>query len=242
MTSHDIHDTRNCTKPRRARRWGRRALLALGITLGLGGVAYAAGPAGFHHPRTPEEVQAHMDKMIDHMIEQVKGSEEQRAAIKAIVAQTAPQVEKLHAEGRDLKTEFHDLLQAEKIDRAALEAARAGLGFVGKNGLLIVPGLGSYVLLGEIVTTLALTADALDEGGRRLVHDQEPRLLGQGAGDLHALVDAEDRTLSSARRDPHDNPLEQPRGAPDQILVSAGEWIESPRINHTCFRHALYSS
>ena len=96
----------------------------LGITLGLGGVAYAAGPAGFHHPRTPEEGQAHMDKMIDHMIEQVKGSEEQRAAIKAIVAQTAPQVEKLHAEGRDLKTEFHDLLQAEKIDRAALEAAR----------------------------------------------------------------------------------------------------------------------
>ncbi len=36
-------------------------------------------------------------------------------------------------------------------------AARAGLGFVGKHGLLIVPGQGSYVLLGEVVTTLALT-------------------------------------------------------------------------------------
>jgi epoxyqueuosine reductase len=35
-------------------------------------------------------------------------------------------------------------------------AARAGLGFVGKNGMLIVPGLGSMVLLGEVVTTLAL--------------------------------------------------------------------------------------
>lgn len=35
-------------------------------------------------------------------------------------------------------------------------AARAGLGFVGKNGLVIVPGIGSFVLLGEVVTTLAV--------------------------------------------------------------------------------------
>jgi len=40
-------------------------------------------------------------------------------------------------------------------------AARAGLGFVGKNGLLIVPGVGSLVLLGEVVTTLEIQADPI---------------------------------------------------------------------------------
>jgi epoxyqueuosine reductase len=42
-------------------------------------------------------------------------------------------------------------------------AARAGLGFVGKNGMLIVPGVGSMVLLGEVVTTLRLeTGSSMD--------------------------------------------------------------------------------
>lgn len=39
-------------------------------------------------------------------------------------------------------------------------ARRAGLGFVGKNGMLIVPGQGSLCLLGEVVTTLAVEDDA----------------------------------------------------------------------------------
>lgn len=38
-------------------------------------------------------------------------------------------------------------------------AARAGLGFIGKNGLVLIPGQGSFVLLGEVVTTIELAED-----------------------------------------------------------------------------------
>ncbi len=39
-------------------------------------------------------------------------------------------------------------------------AARAGLGFVGKNTLLIIPGKGSYFFLGELIINLELDYDS----------------------------------------------------------------------------------
>jgi epoxyqueuosine reductase len=80
-----------------------------------------------------------------------------------------------YAQGRDYHTELHGRLLAlatalaEEAPGAAsivcvdtkpvLErsaAYLAGLGFLGKNGLLIVPGLGSYVLIGALLTTASL--------------------------------------------------------------------------------------
>jgi len=49
------------------------------------------------------------------------------------------------------------------MDRAL--ARNAGLGFFGKSTSLIRPGLGSYFVLGEILTNLELPADRPDAGG-----------------------------------------------------------------------------
>lgn len=56
---------------------------------------------------------------------------------------------------RELGAEARPLVDtAPMLERAW--ARRAGVGFVGRNGCIIAPGLGSYLLLGEIVTDLPL--------------------------------------------------------------------------------------
>jgi epoxyqueuosine reductase len=80
--------------------------------------------------------------------------------------------EDYHGKMRALLRRIADLLDEEAgapvtrivCDTAPLAerafAERAGLGWVGKHTNLIVPGIGSYAFLGEIVTTLALEPDA----------------------------------------------------------------------------------
>ncbi|MBX3248204.1 MAG: tRNA epoxyqueuosine(34) reductase QueG [Myxococcales bacterium] len=94
-------------------------------------------------------------------------------------ARQAPELARIarYAQGRD----YHNVVQRKlrkleawlrglghdarwSVDaRPVLErawAARAGVGFVGKNCCLIVPGLGSHVFLGTVITSATLDVDA----------------------------------------------------------------------------------
>jgi epoxyqueuosine reductase len=58
----------------------------------------------------------------------------------------------------DIGPNFKICVDSAPLAERAL-AARAGLGFIGKNHMLINPELGSQILLGEIITTLELQTD-----------------------------------------------------------------------------------
>jgi epoxyqueuosine reductase len=74
---------------------------------------------------------------------------------------------RLHALCDALRERFLDHRFRAFVDTAPLPerelAARAGLGWIGKNTLLINPRLGSYTLLGGVLTTLALDSPPHEE-------------------------------------------------------------------------------
>ena len=96
--------------------------------------------------------------------------------------------ERLDELGRRLGGEYRVLVDANQhVDREA--AARAGVGFYGKNTMLITRRHGSWVVLGTLVTTTAVEASpplALDCGSCTLCIDACPT----GALDEPGLVDS----------------------------------------------------
>jgi epoxyqueuosine reductase len=99
-------------------------------------------------------------------------------------------------------------------------AERAGLGFVGKHTLVIVPGLGSWVLLGELLVDVEV-----DLG------DDAPRPLPSRCGSCRACLDAcptgalVDEHLLDARRCISYLTIESQRAIPAELRRGMGGWV-----------------
>jgi epoxyqueuosine reductase len=122
--------------------------------------------------------------------------------------------EKLDALGRRLGADYRVLVDANQhVDREA--AARSGVGFYGKNTLLITRRHGSWVVLGTLVTTAELEpTPALDLncGSCRLCIDACPT----GALDDPGTVDA-NRCLSYWTQSKHPIPEPYRRELGDRV-------------------------
>ena len=122
--------------------------------------------------------------------------------------------DKLDAIGRRLDSEYRVLVdENQHVDREA--AARSGVGFYGKNTLLITRRHGSWVVLGTLVTTAELEATPpldLDCGSCRLCIDACPT----GALDEPGTVDA-NRCLSYWTQSKHSIPEDYSEELGDRV-------------------------
>jgi len=86
------------------------------------------------------------------------------------------------------EAEFKPMVDTGELIDVAV-AARAGIGFIGRNGLLITKEFGSYVYLGEIITNIPFEPDPLvdyDCGDCRRCIDSCPTQALLGNGEMNA--------------------------------------------------------
>ena len=131
MSEHDPIDHDKPAQPSR-RRWFRYGLAGLvGAAIGAAGGRWGAhaGPfgRGWCGPgRGAGMARAFAGRRLDRILDQVEATDDQRTQIEAILDEAFESLAELRAPGPDDKRAIVETLSRPEIDRAALEALRAG--------------------------------------------------------------------------------------------------------------------
>ena len=125
--------SKNLRQPRSRRWW---LLLALPMALagiygarawafggpGMGGMGF--GPGGFEGEGGPAEHQAFMQRRLERMLDLVKATDSQRAAIKPIAQKLAADLKPIHQQHEQLHRAMVDAFAAATLDPAGIENLR----------------------------------------------------------------------------------------------------------------------
>lgn len=117
----DLRETKRST---RVRRW-----LVAGIPVLLVGAAFALQAPAFaawgRHGLSPERMERMIDKRVDHVLDDVDATADQKARIKAALARAKPELKALLDERVRLRQAAHTALAAERVDPGEVERLRA---------------------------------------------------------------------------------------------------------------------
>lgn len=117
---------RSRRRPFRRLLWAAAALLA--VATGVGAAAPHAHALGFGGPRmhrmSDERREAFMKRRLDHVLDDVKATDQQRAQIHAIFDRTAPQLRTLRGEHQTLRKELAQVMGADTVDGVKVEELR----------------------------------------------------------------------------------------------------------------------
>ena len=109
----------------------RTLLLVAGAVLGVFALLAAtkafvfAREGGWHHgPMTAEAIQSRIEHGVKYMLSEVDASADQKAKVTAILQAAAKDLRGLRDPHLAARTQIHDIMSAQTIDRARLESVR----------------------------------------------------------------------------------------------------------------------
>jgi len=97
-------------------------VLAAGSALAL---AHGMGGGRHHGAMDMGEMTEHLQVHVQHVLDEVDATPEQKAQIKDIVAAATKDLEALHEQHGGVHKQLHEIFTAPTIDRAKLESVRA---------------------------------------------------------------------------------------------------------------------